>query len=95
MPRVRHSTLVAAVVGALVVVAVEGWVFLAASGPGTCGEESSGVCFPVMQADPPWWLLLIGGLLGACVGAMTVWAFRLLRRFSLRRRLRPTGRPLG
>lgn len=86
--------MVAAVVGALVVVAVGSWAFLAASGPGTCGEDSSGACFPVMEADPPWWILLIGALLGACMGAVTVWASRLLRRHYVRRRLRPTDRPL-
>lgn len=94
MPRVAISTLVAAAVGALVVVAVEAWIFLAARGSGTCGEELSGVCFPVMEAPLPWWPLFIGGLVGACAGALSMWTFRFLRR-SFRRGSQPAGRQLG
>lgn len=94
MPHVKLSTAVAAAVGALVVVSVLAWTLFAASGTGICGTDESGVCFPVMEAEPPWWVLLVGGLLGACVGALSVWAFRLLFRVG-QRGSRATGHPSG
>lgn len=89
----QRSTLVAVAFGALVVLGIEVWAFLEASGPETCGEDTSGVCFPVMEADPPWWLLLVGGLVGALAGTLLWWAFRSLRR-SIRGRRQYAGSQL-